>query len=303
MTGKYIKVQPGSIDDHRDITALLEARKAEHYVIDRLANRPIKVVIKGLPVDTDVADIEANLKRWDELLACLEAEDGSLWNASREFRKKAPPIPALKGPAKIAYSDTDKSEIIADSLQNQFKLNDINNDTDRTITHVVHNYLENENNFTNIPPISTLLPSEIIEYIDNNNIKKAAGIDRISNRMLKHLPLISIFELTNIITNIIKLGYFPLKWKTAAVIPILKPGKDPTKADSFRPIALLSVLGKVFEKIILIRMYHHVDSISLIIPEQHGFRPNLSTSHQLLRVVETIRSGFRKQKFGWCGFP
>ncbi|GFX21460.1 hypothetical protein TNCV_1398741 [Trichonephila clavipes] len=48
--------------------------------------------------------------------------------------------------------------------------------------------------------------------------------------MLKHLPLIPIFELTNIITNIIKLGYFPLKWKTAAVIPILKPGKDPTKS-------------------------------------------------------------------------
>ncbi|GFY27870.1 nucleic-acid-binding protein from transposon X-element [Trichonephila clavipes] len=61
MTRKYIKVQPGSVDDHRDITALLEARKAEHYVIDRLANRPIKIVIKGLPVDTDVADIEADL--------------------------------------------------------------------------------------------------------------------------------------------------------------------------------------------------------------------------------------------------
>ncbi|GFW54569.1 RNA-directed DNA polymerase from mobile element jockey [Trichonephila clavipes] len=114
--------------------------------------------------------------------------------------------------------------------------------------------------------------------------------------MLKHLPLISIFELTNIITNIIKLGYFPLKWKTAAVIPILKPEKDTTKADSFRPIALLSVLGKVAEKIILTRMWHHVDSTNLIIPEQHGFRPNLSTSHQLLRVVETIRSGFVKQK-------
>ncbi|GFT47802.1 nucleic-acid-binding protein from transposon X-element [Trichonephila clavipes] len=61
VTGKYIKVQPGSIDDHRDITALLEAKKAEHYVIERLANQPIKVVIKGLPVDTDVADIEADL--------------------------------------------------------------------------------------------------------------------------------------------------------------------------------------------------------------------------------------------------
>ncbi|GFU55951.1 RNA-directed DNA polymerase from mobile element jockey [Trichonephila clavipes] len=230
-------------------------------------------------------------KQWDESLACLEAEDGTLWNAVRNFRKKAPQIPALKGSAKIAYSDTDKSEIIADSLQNQFKLNDIKNDTDRTITHVVYNYLENENNFTNTPPIPPPLPSEIIEYINSTKVKKAAGIDRISNRMLKNLPLISIFELTNIITNVIKLGYFPQSWKTAAVIPILKPGKDPTKADCFRHIALLSVLGKVAEKIILTRMCHHVDSTNLIIPEQHGFRPNLLTSHQLLRVVETVRSG------------
>ncbi|GFV02224.1 putative RNA-directed DNA polymerase from transposon X-element [Trichonephila clavipes] len=92
------------------------------------------------------------------------------------------------------------------------------------------------------------------------------------------------------------LRYFPLKWKTAAVIPILKPLKDPTRAYSFRPIALLSILGKVSEKIILKRLYHHVDSINLIIPEQHGFRPDFSTSHQLLRVVEAIKSGSRKQK-------
>ncbi|GFW58587.1 hypothetical protein TNCV_1579191 [Trichonephila clavipes] len=94
-------------------------------------------------------------KQWDESLACLEAEDGSLWKAARNSRKKAQPIPALKGPAKIAYSDADKSEVIADSLQSQFKLNDITNDTDRAITHVVHTYLNNENNFTNIYPTLT----------------------------------------------------------------------------------------------------------------------------------------------------
>ncbi|GFY75497.1 hypothetical protein TNIN_111091, partial [Trichonephila inaurata madagascariensis] len=50
-----------SIEDHRDITAIPEERKAEHYVMEPLANRPIKVVIKRLPSDTDVADIEADL--------------------------------------------------------------------------------------------------------------------------------------------------------------------------------------------------------------------------------------------------
>ncbi|GFV96232.1 probable RNA-directed DNA polymerase from transposon X-element [Trichonephila clavipes] len=101
--------------------------------------------------------------------------------------------------------------------------------------------------------------------------------------MLKHLPLIPIFELTNIIHNIIKIGYFPIAWKTATVIPILKPEKDPT-------LALLSILSKVAEKIILNRLYHHVDTNNILIPEQHGFRPDLSTTHLLLRVVETIKT-------------
>ncbi|GFY23240.1 nucleic-acid-binding protein from transposon X-element [Trichonephila clavipes] len=61
MAGNYIKIQPATPDDHRDITTLLQNIRAEHYIIKRLADRPIKVVIKGLPVKTDVADIEADL--------------------------------------------------------------------------------------------------------------------------------------------------------------------------------------------------------------------------------------------------
>ncbi|GFU21961.1 nucleic-acid-binding protein from transposon X-element [Trichonephila clavipes] len=61
MAGNYIKVQPATPDDHRDIVTHLENIQPEHYIIKRLADRPIKVVIKGLPVKTDVADIEADL--------------------------------------------------------------------------------------------------------------------------------------------------------------------------------------------------------------------------------------------------
>ncbi|GFV95934.1 nucleic-acid-binding protein from transposon X-element [Trichonephila clavipes] len=61
MAGNYIKIQPATPDDHRDIVTHLENIRAQHYIIKRLADRPIKVVIKGLPVKTDVAEIEADL--------------------------------------------------------------------------------------------------------------------------------------------------------------------------------------------------------------------------------------------------
>ncbi|GFW19519.1 RNA-directed DNA polymerase from mobile element jockey [Trichonephila clavipes] len=78
---------------------------------------------------------------------------------------------------------------------------------------------------------------------------------------------------------------------TAVVVPILKPGKDPTLAESHRPISLLPILSKLAEKIISARLNDYLESNKILIPEQHGFRPRLSITHQLLRVVEYIKEG------------
>jgi hypothetical protein len=43
---------------------------------------------------------------------------------------------------------------------------------------------------------------------------------------------------------------FPKEWRSATVIPILEPGKNPTIAESYRPISLVSRLCKVLEKIV-----------------------------------------------------
>ncbi|GFT95224.1 RNA-directed DNA polymerase from mobile element jockey [Trichonephila clavipes] len=65
---------------------------------------------------------------------------------------------------------------------------------------------------------------------------------------------------------------------------------------SFCPISLLPVLSKITEKIIQKRLYQHLNDNDILIPQQHGFRAELSTLHQLLRVVENIKSGFPNRK-------
>ncbi|GFT45000.1 RNA-directed DNA polymerase from mobile element jockey [Trichonephila clavipes] len=94
-----------------------------------------------------------------------------------------------------------------------------------------------------------------------------------------------------------KLRYFPNAWKTAVVIPILKPGKNPKLADSHRPISLLPILSKLAEKIISTRLNDFHERENILTPEQHGFRPRLSTSHQLLRVVEYIKDGIDRNQY------
>ncbi|GFV58140.1 probable RNA-directed DNA polymerase from transposon X-element [Trichonephila clavipes] len=232
---------------------------------------------------------------WEDHLTSLDAEDGSLWGTARAFRKKASPISALNGPNGIALSDSNKTDLIAQSLESQFQLNDIHNpQKDQIITSIVDAYINDHTNTTDaIPPA---LPSEIINYIKKIKIKKSPGRDGITNKMIKNLPLITVFKITNIINNMFKLRNFPNAWKTAVVIPILKAGKNPKLAESYRPISLLPILSKLAEKIISTRLNEFLESEKILVPEQHEFRPRLSTSPQLLRVVEYIKDSIDRNQ-------
>ncbi|GFW16768.1 probable RNA-directed DNA polymerase from transposon X-element [Trichonephila clavipes] len=200
---------------------------------------------------------------WEEHLTSLDAEDGSLWGTARAFRKKASPISALNGPNGIAFSDSNKTDLIAQSLESQFQLNDIHNpQKDQIIASIVDAYINDHTNTTDaIPPA---LPSEIINYIKKIKVKKSPGRDGITNKMIKNLPLITVFKITNIINNMFKLRNFPNAWKTAVVIPILKPGKNPKLAESYRPISLLPILSKLAEKIISTRLNEFLERENIL---------------------------------------
>ncbi|GFY21904.1 probable RNA-directed DNA polymerase from transposon X-element [Trichonephila clavipes] len=166
---------------------------------------------------TDLNRLQNKVKRkvgqyrqqvWEEHLTSLDAEDGSLWGTTRAFRKKASPISALNGPNGITLSDTNKTDLIAQSLESQFQLNDIHNrQKDQIITFIVDAYINDHTNITD--PIPPAFPSEIINYIKKIKVKKSPGRDGITNKMIKNLPLITVFKIANIINNKFKLRYFP----------------------------------------------------------------------------------------------
>lgn len=95
------------------------------------------------------------------------------------------------------------------------------------------------------------------------------------------------------------LSYFPTKWKEAVIIPVRKPGKPASDVSSYRPISVLPTMSKIFDRIILTRMKAHVEDRQLIPNFQFGFRSEHSTTHQLLRVMNQIKTGFdRTQSTG-----
>ncbi|GBP78957.1 Probable RNA-directed DNA polymerase from transposon BS [Eumeta japonica] len=90
--------------------------------------------------------------------------------------------------------------------------------------------------------------------------------------------------------------YFPAAGKEAVTIGIPEPGKPRDLPGSCRPISLLSVLGKLFEKTLKTRLSDHLTGKSLIINEQFGFRPNHSCPQQALRLVEYISEDFKVKR-------
>jgi hypothetical protein len=72
--------------------------------------------------------------------------------------------------------------------------------------------------------------------------------------------------------DIINTGIIPESWRKIKTVPILKPGKKPNKADSYRPISLSFCVRKLFERIILTIMDYWAERYEMLSPTQYGFR-------------------------------
>ncbi|CAK1582422.1 unnamed protein product [Parnassius mnemosyne] len=93
----------------------------------------------------------------------------------------------------------------------------------------------------------------------------------------------------------LELAHFPGKWKEAAVVVLRKPGKeDYTHPKSYRPIGLLPVLGKIFEKMTIRRIKWHI--VPKISKNQYGFMPQRSTEDSLYDMMQYIKAKIKNKK-------
>ena len=98
-------------------------------------------------------------------------------------------------------------------------------------------------------------------------------------------PLKLIFQ------SCLESGKFPNEWKKANVVPVHKKG-DKQILKNYRPISLLPIAGKIFERLLYDRMFEFFIANNLISKNQSGFRPGDSCINQLLSITHEIYQSF-----------
>ena len=145
------------------------------------------------------------------------------------------------------------------------------------------------------PVTSMELESEILLLRTN----KSHGLYSCPVRVLKSSSSVLSLPLAHIMNNSVLTGKYPSKLKHAKIIPIFKDG-DETDPSNYRPISLLSLFNRLFEKVMYNRLKSYVELNGLLYNGQYGFRENMSTQHAILDIVNSIQSNMDNKLFT-CG--
>lgn len=132
-------------------------------------------------------------------------------------------------------------------------------------------------------------PFEVKRVIGSFKSNTAPGWDKISTNLIKSnidylaVPICYLCNLS------LETGIFPNVFKRAIVCPIYKSG-DKCNPTNYRPISVLSVLSKILEKVVNIRLVSYLEKNKIINTNQFGFREGKSTEQAVLKLTTEITS-------------
>ena len=142
----------------------------------------------------------------------------------------------------------------------------------------------------------TIIEQDVNDQLDNLNVNKPGGPDEISPKLIKALGYHLVKPLTLLFNKSLQLGQVPCQWKMANCSAIFKGKGTDNDPTNYRPISITSCLCKIMEKIIFKYLYNYLQEHEILTKYQSGFRPNDSTTNQLLEIYHIILENLDK---GW----
>ena len=161
------------------------------------------------------------------------------WKLVNDFMKNKginnEDIPPIESDNNVIYNNKEKADCFNSYFHDQSKV------------------VGNDDPLPNIPIRDSIVPplilssDEVASVILNLNTTKAVGPDQIHNKLIIEACPVIVDPLTLLFNRSLTEGKFPLIWKTAHITPIHKK-ESRSKCSNYRPISLLSCVGKILEK-------------------------------------------------------
>lgn len=163
-----------------------------------------------------------------------------------------------------------------------------------TPTSIFNNFssLSNNNQLSILEPCTK---NEVLKIINNLNSNTSAGIDGINTKSIKCLKDLIVDDIVICINYSLENGTFPDNLKVAKVSPIYKSGCK-TDPGNYRPISVLPVVSKIYEKVIYNRLDSYLTSVNFLFDRQYGFRPKSNTLSATIDLVTKIKTSIDQKQ-------
>lgn len=217
------------------------------------------------------------------------------WRLIKRQRPRSSRIYSEIETENVSYSNpVDIANCFAKHFENIYNPQDIGTFNDDFFRSIENSYSElktvtkllNEKSL----PGGDITIDEISNIISDLKRRKAPGIDRIQSEHIIYGGTGLKLCIQHLFNSIIKIGEIPTSWKKDIIVPIHKGHNKPKKSpNSYRPIALLPCMLKIFEKLLLYRIKSHIlSTVEFPNIQQQGFQQKLGCLTASFNLQETI---------------
>ena len=148
---------------------------------------------------------------------------------------------------------------------------------------------------TNLKLHNISVTSKMVKkVIMNLDLSKASVPDCISVVVPKNCEPELSYILAELFNKCLKESCLPDYWKVSSVLPVFKNVGERSTAKTYLPVQLLSVVSKVFEKLVNNRIVDHLEKCGLFSDFQYGFRSSRSTANLLTVASDRIARAFNR---------
>ena len=141
----------------------------------------------------------------------------------------------------------------------------------------------------------SVTPKMFRKVVMNLDLPKTSGPDCIPVVVLKNCDPQLSYMLAEVFNKCLKESFFPDCWKVSSVVVLVfKNVEESSTTKNYRPVGLLSVVSKVFEKLVNKRVVDHLEKCGLFSDFQYGFRSSRSNANLLTVVSDRIARAFNR---------